>query len=70
MTNWIWMHHPETGGKAQFPAGVEDMWAARGWEPTDAPSLDPILADPEPPVTKPTTSTTSTAKQKKENDNG
>jgi hypothetical protein len=73
---WIYMRHPETGGVAQFPAGVEEGWNARGWERCEAPPEDDILGDtppidptpePAPPVSQPAK---STAKDKKENADG
>ena len=68
MTEWIYMRHPETGGVAEFPAGVQEGWEARGWEKCEAPNTDPDLGDP-PPVDKPAT-TKTTAKDKKEQANG
>lgn len=41
----IWVTHPETGGTAQLSLKALPFWAARGWEPCDAPGeLDPTRA--------------------------
>lgn len=42
----VWMRYPTTGGIAEFPAGAADAWAARGWEPCEAPiETDPALVE-------------------------
>jgi len=59
----VWMRFPPSGGKARFPAGAADAWAARGWEPCEAPiEPDPALVEHVPlarvaPPADPTPST-------------
>lgn len=42
---FVWVCHPPTGGTAQIPIAALPFWAARGWEPCDAPDeIDPTRA--------------------------
>jgi len=63
----VWCRHEQSGGRAQFPAGVLGPWQAMGWTPSEPPepvdlTKDPKLVDqlaepapdpePEPPDTQ------------------
>ncbi|WBB73232.1 hypothetical protein O7602_26690 [Micromonospora sp. WMMD1128] len=44
-TEMVWMHHPQTGGRQRFAAGVIEQWVALGWEPSAPPEPVDVLHD-------------------------
>lgn len=57
---WVWLEHPESGGKAQFPPQAAGLWRAKGWIDTEAPPEPNVLKDPIPeselvPINEPVT---------------
>lgn len=45
---FVWLEHPETGGKAQFAEVAVDVWKARGWRECDPPDEPDLTKDPKP----------------------
>lgn len=46
-TEWVELKHEVTGAVHRFPARVAAAWAARGWQPYEAPP-EPPKATPKP----------------------
>lgn len=70
MSDMVWMRFPPNDGKAQFPVGAVEAWAARGWEPCEAPTEpDPALVEHVPlavaPQADPTPASAETKPSKK-----
>lgn len=42
----VWLHHAESDGRAQFPAGVVPQWMALGWQPGAPPEPVDLTKDP------------------------
>jgi hypothetical protein len=46
--DFVWILHPDTGGKARIPAAALDGWKVRDWQETTAPpEVDPATQDRE-----------------------
>jgi hypothetical protein len=65
-TNWVWLEHPETGGKQLFAPAAAPLWRGKGWFDTDPAPEPNVLRDEIPaselvpidePVTAPEKST-------------
>lgn len=64
----VWVHHPDTGGRAVLPAAaIGGYWSALGWAPSAPPepvdtTKDPALVDqtPQPAPAATTTKETKT----------
>lgn len=62
VVNFVWLEHPETGGKAQFADAAVDIWTARGWRECDPPDEPDLTKDPAPdPAEEQTTQTPPSA---------
>lgn len=61
-TEQVWLRHDVTGGRALFAAQVLDVWAEKGWHPSDPPEPESLFNTPpaapqfrEPAAVKPKT---------------
>jgi hypothetical protein len=46
--DFVWILHPDTGGKARIPAAALDGWKVRDWQETTAPpEVDPATQERE-----------------------
>jgi hypothetical protein len=67
---WVWLEHPESGGKQLFAPAAAGNWRGMGWRDT-TPAAEPnVLKDPIPaselvPINEPIEQVDS-AKSKKE----
>lgn len=43
MTDTIWIHHPQTDGKAEVPRDTLPVYRQSGWEPLEGDDLDTHL---------------------------
>jgi hypothetical protein len=67
-SDWVWLEHPETHGKALFAPSAAPLWRGMGWVDTDPLPEPNVLKDPIPaselvpinePVEAPTASGTT-----------
>ncbi|MEU4782843.1 hypothetical protein [Micromonospora sp. NPDC023633] len=57
----VWLRHEEHGGRQRFPAAAVELWAAKGWHPSDPPVPEsPFNADQPADVVPAATSTPTT----------
>lgn len=58
----VWLRHDVHGGRALFPAETVELWAAKGWQPSDPPPVpSPFNADQPADVAEPVPTITSPA---------
>lgn len=78
-SDWVWLEHPETGGKALFAPAAAPLWRGMGWFDT-SPAPEPnVLRDEIPaselvpvnePVEAPTAKPAAAGTNKKEPSRG